>query len=250
MIDLSELRAFFPESAIDWRVTAETKGAGPMRGLVAAYIDARAVMDRLDEVVGPGNWQDEYRAGPAGGVICRLGVRTWEFDDGLWTWKEDVAENTDYEPVKGGVSDAFKRAAVKWGVARYLYDVAAVWVDLDEHKRPKERPKMPVKYLPAGATRQSAGSADMPPPLTAADVERELNKPPSDNAKGDFTEFWKWVKSNGIEQDMVYDVAGVKTFVSDEWSGGKLAALKAQLILKKNADGPTTVHPNAGRRSG
>src|SRR5574340_474344 len=159
---IEELRAFFPESAIDWRVTAMNKEK--TRGLVACYVDARAVMDRLDQVCGAESWQDEYRTGPAGGVICRLGILTISG----WVWKEDGAENTDVEPVKGGVSDAFKRAAVKWGIGRYLYEVPSFWVDLDEFKKPKERPKMPKPFLPLNdaVNRDLRSEPKVPPPDT------------------------------------------------------------------------------------
>lgn len=81
------------------------------------YIDARDVMDRLDAVVGPANWQDEYMPGPEGGVLCKLSILV----NGQWVTKCDVGEKTDIEAVKGGCSDAFKRAAVKWGIGRFLY---------------------------------------------------------------------------------------------------------------------------------
>jgi len=42
------------------------------------------------------------------------------------------AENSDIEPVKGGLSDSFKRAAVQWGIGRYLYSLGAVWVDVEQ----------------------------------------------------------------------------------------------------------------------
>ena len=80
------------------------------------YIDARDVMYRLDEVVGPLNWQDSYKE-VMGRIICTLSVR---FGD-EWISKEDGAGDTKIEGDKGGISDAFKRAACRWGVGRYLY---------------------------------------------------------------------------------------------------------------------------------
>ena len=35
------------------------------------------------------------------------------------------------EAEKGRISDAFKRAAVHWGVGRYLYNLPNVWVPLN-----------------------------------------------------------------------------------------------------------------------
>jgi hypothetical protein len=47
-------------------------------------------------------------------------------------WKSDGAGDSDVEAEKGAVSDAFKRAAVKWGVGRYLYDLDSPWVALEK----------------------------------------------------------------------------------------------------------------------
>mgnify|MGYP003677905025 CR=1 FL=1 len=80
------------------------------------YIDARDVMFRLDEVVGPLNWQDSYKE-VMGRIVCTLSIR---FGD-EWISKEDGAGDTKIEGDKGGISDAFKRSAVKWGCGRYLY---------------------------------------------------------------------------------------------------------------------------------
>jgi hypothetical protein len=45
--------------------------------------------------------------------------------------KFDGAENSDIEPIKGGLSDSFKRAASAWGVGRYLYDLDGIWVEIE-----------------------------------------------------------------------------------------------------------------------
>jgi hypothetical protein len=84
------------------------------------YVDARYCMDLLDEVVGPANWQDKYRE-VSGGIAGAVGILI----DGEWVWKEDVGTESTIEPVKGNYSDAFKRACVKWGIARDLYDTRA-----------------------------------------------------------------------------------------------------------------------------
>jgi hypothetical protein len=82
------------------------------------YVDARFTMDRFDTVCGPAFWQDEYRV-TEGGIIGRIGVLI----EGVgWVWKEDVGTESTIEETKGAFSDAFKRTAVKWGVARDLYD--------------------------------------------------------------------------------------------------------------------------------
>lgn len=84
-----------------------------------AYIDARDVMNLLDDVVGPTDWQDQYEL-VGDKIIAGIGIRT---DDGQWVWKYDTGTESNIEEEKGMFSDAFKRAAVKWGVGRFLYDI-------------------------------------------------------------------------------------------------------------------------------
>ena len=51
---------------------------------------------------------------------------------GRWVWKSDGAGATDFEGAKGAFSDSFKRAAVHWGIGRYLYDLDAPWVAIEQ----------------------------------------------------------------------------------------------------------------------
>jgi hypothetical protein len=108
---LDELKDPFPLETVKYR-------QGP-QGKQLAYIDARDVADRLDEVVGQASWQNRYIC-VNGVTVCEIGIKT----DGEWTWKSDGAPETTIEAEKGALSDAFKRAGVKWGIARYLYDEA------------------------------------------------------------------------------------------------------------------------------
>jgi hypothetical protein len=74
---IDALRAPFPGEEIHWRAGA-TNGEGT-RALALAYIDARAVMDRLDEVVGPMNWADTYDVWKDGAVKAGIGIRNEEW---------------------------------------------------------------------------------------------------------------------------------------------------------------------------
>jgi len=139
------LAAPFPSTDIEWRAGSTNKAK--TSALALAYITSRAVMNRLDEVVGPENWRDEYRSGPQGGVVCQLSLRL----NGEWLAKEDGADNTDFEAVKGGLSDALKRAAVKWGIGRYLYQLPAKWVTCEQRGRSvvlTQTPALPEWALP------------------------------------------------------------------------------------------------------
>lgn len=115
----------FSVSVVEWLPKMVNKRDGKT-ALALAYIDARSVMARLDEVVGPQNWQDSYRQ-DGNRTICTLSIRLP--DTGEWVSKSDGSGDSDIESEKGGISGAFKRAAVKWGIGRYLYDVDAVWAD-------------------------------------------------------------------------------------------------------------------------
>lgn len=118
------------------------------RALAIPYVDVRVIEDRLDEVLGPGNWQDDYECLPGGSVTCRLKLRL----DGEWITKMDVGGAADHmdegDRRKAAFSDALKRAAVKFGIGRYLYRVGGQWLDYDPHKKqflakPRLQPELP-----------------------------------------------------------------------------------------------------------
>lgn len=122
------LSAPFPAEAIHWRAQTVTKAGD--KALALAYLDARDVMDRLDEAVGPANWRDSYVETSKGRTICTLEIRV----DSEWIAKSDGAGDTDVEGEKGSISDALKRAAVKWGIGRYLYDLGNVWAPCESYE--------------------------------------------------------------------------------------------------------------------
>lgn len=102
---------FDPES-----VKVRTQGGKQLH-----YVTSRTVMNRLDEVLGPENWSDHY-VPEAHSVLCRLTIR---LPDGSMLTKQDAGGyagmQDEGDDSKSGYSDAFKRAAVKFGVGRYLY---------------------------------------------------------------------------------------------------------------------------------
>jgi len=122
--ELTGLNEPFDPNMVKWRIGSTT--SDKKRGMALAYIDARAVMDRLDEVCGPEGWADEFVDSPSGRVFCKLSIKVGD----EWVTKSDAAGDTDVEGLKGGMSDAFKRAAVKWGIGRYLYSLDSPWVDI------------------------------------------------------------------------------------------------------------------------
>jgi hypothetical protein len=122
-----ELSAPFPATYVEWRVGPTNKDKNNPKGQPLCYIDARTVMDRLDSVCGPDGWQCNYTPGVGGSIICNIAIRI----EGDWIWKADGAGATDMEAEKGAISDAFKRAAVRWGIGRYLYELKAPWIEME-----------------------------------------------------------------------------------------------------------------------
>jgi hypothetical protein len=120
---LRQLKEPFDPRFIKWRVGATNKDK--TKGIALAYIDSREVMKRLDDVCGMANWQAHYIS-VNDGFICELSI----FVVDRWITKSNAAGNTKVEPIKGGASDALKRAAAVWGVGRYLYYLPNVWVNI------------------------------------------------------------------------------------------------------------------------
>lgn len=132
----TQLKEPFPPNLIHWRPGA-TSGN---KGIALAYLNARDVMKRLDDVCGL-DWQCRY---PFEGC-CEIGIKT----DNEWVWRANGAGETNIEGEKGQYSDAFKRAAVLFGVGRYLYYLPNVWVELDDRKRIIIPPELPKWALPS-----------------------------------------------------------------------------------------------------
>ena len=199
--DLSRLADPFAPSDIDWKPGTVTRDKS--KGLAMAYLTSRAVQERLDTVCGPADWRNEFREGPGGGVLCGLSiyVQREPGELGEWVTKWDGAENTAVDGVKGGLSGALKRAAVMWGVGRYLYELPAQWVRLDERGRFAETPRLPSSAAtrpapsprpapaapashPAPAAPESRPSTGTPAPRGPMAGERRVVRPAGDGASG------------------------------------------------------------------
>jgi hypothetical protein len=117
------------------------------RALALPYVDCRVIQDRLDEVLGVDGWQDDYECLPDGSVVCKLRLRL----GAEWITKVDVGGPSEQpdggDRIKAAFSDALKRAAVKFGIGRYLYRLPTAWVDWDPGKKRFARPPQ----LPAPA---------------------------------------------------------------------------------------------------
>jgi len=139
-MDLNTLKK---EIHYQWRVQSFSKNKASAS--CVAYIDARDVMNLLDEVCGPENWQSDFKD-VGSKLYAGIGILVEHANIGgpdhiTWVWKWDTGTETDVEAEKGQASDAFKRAAVKWGIGRFLYDLDVKYVETDgpkteQHKYP------------------------------------------------------------------------------------------------------------------
>jgi hypothetical protein len=99
-------------------------------GMAVFYVDSRAIQKRLDDALSPFNWKNQYIMWHDKAQLC--GISIFNDERGEWVEKLDGAECSDIEPIKGGLSDAFKRAACVWGIGRYLYQIDGVWVEIEQ----------------------------------------------------------------------------------------------------------------------
>lgn len=195
---LTLLSAPFAADKLSWRVGQKNKDK--TKAMMLVYIDSRDVQDRLDEVCGM-NWKDDYKE-VQGRLVCNLQVGN--------TVRTDGAGDTDIEGEKGGLSDAFKRAAVKFGIGRYLYNAKnfPTWLDINGDNDYK---------LPQRAKEQFA------------DIARQLGAP--------VQTYHFWLEKidacqNLVELEEVHNYA--KTYyVREQWSTGNIETYKKHLADKK-----------------
>jgi hypothetical protein len=173
------------------------------RALAVPFVDARLIQDRLDDVLGVMGWQDSYECLPDGSVVCRLSIRI----GGEWITKTDVGGQSEQpdegDRRKAAFSDSLKRAAVKFGIGRYLYRLKPQWVDYDPQKRQFARPPvLPASKHVAAPSHPSQPSHPSHSPTDAAEPKQEAAPAPAaeppKHARG--------IPANGAElQRRLYD---------------------------------------------
>lgn len=124
-MNFSALYEPFPEKDIEWRVQQAGNRNNQPWARVLAYVTNRAIMDRLDAVVGQENWANEFKEW-RGGSICGISIRV-DPKAHVWVTKWDGSDPSNMEQFKGMLSGSMKRAAVQWGIGRYLYNLEAGW---------------------------------------------------------------------------------------------------------------------------
>lgn len=179
---IEELRAPFPPESVKFR-------PGQVRGdrcMALAYIDSRDVQDRLDDVFGL-SWQCSIVEDNERRIICRISCLI----DGVWTHREgtsygavpmtkvrkgETLDTTDDEremAAKGAESDAFKRAASRWGIGAYLHNLPTMEARFDKGSWSMargEEERLRREYLTPSKPRTTE------PRVTLSDGQQDLMK--------------------------------------------------------------------------
>ena len=130
-IDWAALAEPFPDSEVRQRPGAAKwphkescqkqqcrETADPDKHHQFSYVDARAVAQRLDDVLTPAGWSFTWSHIPGEAIVHG------HLDIGGIV-REDAGypnSDRDEEPMKAAVSDALKRCAVLFGIGRHLYE--------------------------------------------------------------------------------------------------------------------------------
>ncbi len=161
----------FDPSEIKWRVTHTTRDGS--RGAVIAFADPRAYSDRLNHVFTPSGWTRTYEVNTVSSVtrmkkdkliqtgkvlvtctvtICGLGAHA----DSGEEWADEENAMTSAQ------AQAFKRACICFGLGRYLYNFAEMWVPLNEYRQPINLPPLPQWALPRASAIERHSGAPLP----------------------------------------------------------------------------------------
>lgn len=118
-----ELRATIE---LSWKMSNKI---GTDKANMVAYIDSRDVQNRLDDVLGIQNWETKFH-GEVGKLFCKLSIKIGD----EWITKSDSGMDSQVAADKGAASDAFKRAAVHFGIGRYIYDLPSLIIGMKDYK--------------------------------------------------------------------------------------------------------------------
>lgn len=144
---VEQLRAPFRPEDIAWK--PQTVDYKNKKALAVAYADPRAYVDRLNEVFGVGAWEDHYefiatpftklikgkkawkeqpatedKLIPGNKVLVVAEIRIKDLD--ICVSSTGDSDASDDNAATSAEAQAFKRAAMKLGLGRYLYELPKV----------------------------------------------------------------------------------------------------------------------------
>jgi hypothetical protein len=229
-MNLQHLSNLFPTADIEWRIGRSGESNGKIWATCFAYVNNRAIMERLDTVCSPENWKNEFDPWTVGddhGVRCGISIKIGD----EWVTKYDGAQPTNMEPIKGGFSDSMKRAAVQWGIGRYLYNLEEGFATIVQ-KGAKD-----ARYA---TTKEKIAFYWIPPALPAwavdvADATNKHDEPPKKREEVDKCSTGNIVKINdlcketGTDMKKLYEHFGVATVPTKEQAQKMIVSLEKKL---------------------
>jgi hypothetical protein len=132
-MDISKLSIPLSIDQVEFRVQSINKGG---YATLLVYKDARADQQRLDDAVGPLNWQRRHTGGNHNCIVS-----IWCDKKKEWVSKEDTGTESNAEAAKGLASDSFKRACFNWGIGRELYNYPLISIRLNDNEVDKSGAK-------------------------------------------------------------------------------------------------------------
>jgi len=154
---LVRLEEPFASKDVKWLVAATSRDG--RKGRVTPYADPRAYTDRLNQIFTASGWTRHYEVHTVSPITRMKGDKPIQTGKvfvtcvltipGVGTHSgcgEEFAD--DPNALTSAEAQAFKRACSNFGLGRYFYSFAEMWVDLDEYKHPRERPTLPSWALP------------------------------------------------------------------------------------------------------
>jgi hypothetical protein len=177
----AQLTEPFDPSEIKWRVTHTTRDGS--RGAVIAFADPRAYSDRLNHVFTPSGWTRTYEVNTVSSVtrmkkdkLIQTGkvlVTCTVTIAGLGSHADSGEEWADEEnAMTSAQAQAFKRACICFGLGRYLYNFAEMWVPLNEYRQPINLPLLPQWALPKTSAIEGK-SGTRPPAIQPGPVDQK-----------------------------------------------------------------------------
>jgi hypothetical protein len=182
---LTRLAEPFDPSEIKWRVTHTTQDGS--RGAVIPFADPRAYTDRLNQIFTPTGWTRTYDVSTVSSVsrmkrdkviqtgkalvTCTLTIHGLGCHSGSGEeWADEQNAMTSSE------AQAFKRSCTCFGLGRYLYNLAEMWVSLNEHRQPLQIPTLPQWALPnanATARKNNPAAGPRPPVVQRGPIDQK-----------------------------------------------------------------------------
>jgi hypothetical protein len=166
-IALSRLEEPFASKDVKWLVAATSKDG--RKGRVTPYADPRAYTDRLNQIFTASGWTRQYTVhtlSPLTRMKKNVAIQTGKVlvtcavtINGLGNHSGSGEEWADDEnAMTSAEAQAFKRACSCFGLGRYFYNFAEMWVEINEDKQPKQLPTLPKWALPEAEKQQKCAS--------------------------------------------------------------------------------------------